>query len=149
MYLKPNSLGKDKLDSRWETGHFLGIQDDSAELIVGTSIGVLKVRPVRSYTNIADRWKALNLFKVVGVPWCPIPGREGVEIKSRVKMAAEFGDTMQHNDDGEPQPFVVRAVKLLKEDVRKYGMTQGRSGCTAANRNAAAVNHSDACRVRI
>ena len=38
MYLKPNSLGKDKLDSRWETGHFLGIQDDSAELIVGTSI---------------------------------------------------------------------------------------------------------------
>ena len=22
MYLKPDSLGKDKLDSRWETGHF-------------------------------------------------------------------------------------------------------------------------------
>ena len=54
MYLKPNSFGKDKLDSRWETGHFLGIQDDSAELLVGTSIGVVKARPVRSYTNIAD-----------------------------------------------------------------------------------------------
>jgi len=149
MYLKPDSLGKDKLDSRWETGHFLGIQDDSAELIVGTSIGVLKVRSVRSYTNIADRWKALNLFEVVGVPWCPIPGREGVEIKSQVKMAAEFGDKMQHGGDGEPQPFVVRAVKFLKEDVRKYGMTQGRPGCTAANRNAAAVNHSDARRIHI
>ena len=28
-------------------------------------------------------------------------------------------------------------------------MAQGRPGCTAANRNAAAVNHSDACRIRI
>ena len=54
-------------------------------------------------------------------------------------MAAEFGDKMQHNDDGEPQLFVVRAVKFLKEDVRTYGMAQGRPGCTAANRNAAAV----------
>ena len=64
-------------------------------------------------------------------------------------MAAEFGDKMQHDEGGEPQPFVVRAVKFLKEDVRKDGMTQGRPGCTAANRNAAAVNHSDACRIRI
>ena len=94
MYLKPDSLGKDKLDIRWETGRFLGIQDDSAGVIVGTSIGVLKVRSVRSYTNVADRWKVLSLFGVVGVPWCPILGREGVEIKSQVRMAAEFGDKM-------------------------------------------------------
>ena len=100
MYLKPDSLGKDKLDSRWETGHFLGIQDDSAELIIGTSIGVLKVRSVRSYTDIADRWKGISLFEVVGVPWCPIPGRDGVEIKGRVKMASEFGDRMKHDSEG-------------------------------------------------
>ena len=56
------------MDSRWETGHFLGIQDEPAELIVGTSIGVLKVRSVRSYTSIADQWGSINRFEVAGVP---------------------------------------------------------------------------------
>ena len=44
---------------------------------------------------------------------------------------------------------MVRAVKFLREDIRKYGMTQGCPGCVAANRNSPAVNHSDACRIRI
>ena len=130
-------------------GHFLGIQDESAELIIGIAIGVLKVRSVRSFTNNSDRWKALGLNEVVGLPWYPIPGRDGTEIKSHVRMAAEFGDGLQHDEDNKLQPHVVRAVKFLKEDIRKYGMTQGRPGCTAANRNAAAVNHSDSCRIRI
>jgi len=83
------------------------------------------------------------------VPWRPIPGRDGVEIKSHARMAAEFDDKMQHGGGGQPQPYVVRAVKFLKEDIKKYGITQGCPGCTAANRNAAAVNHSDSCRIRI
>ena len=73
---------------------------------------------------------------------------DGVELKSHVRMAAEFGDTMQHGEDGQLQPYVVRAVKFLKEGIRKYGTTQGCPGCTAANRNAAAVNHSVSCRIR-
>ena len=38
MYLKPASVGKDKLDSRWEVGHFFRIHDESAELIIGIAI---------------------------------------------------------------------------------------------------------------
>ena len=89
VYLKPSSLGTDQLDSRWETWHFLGIQDDSVELIVGTSIGVLKVGSVRSYASIADQWESVSLFEVAGVPWCPTPGNDGVELKSHVRMASE------------------------------------------------------------
>jgi len=148
MYLKPSSLGKDKLDSRWEIGHCLGIQDESAELIVGTSIGVLKVRSVRSCTSIADQWKSMSLFEIAGVPWRPIPGRDGVELKSHVRMASEFGDKMEHAE-GQQQPFVARAVEFLKEDIKKYGMSPGCAGCTAANRGTPAVNHSDSCRIRI
>ena len=111
MYLEPSSLGKDKLDSRWEICKFLGIQDESADLIVGTSIGVLKVRSVRSFTNAADQWKSMSLFEVAGVPWCPIPGRDGVELKSHVRMATEFGDKMEHGE-GQQQPFVGRAVNF-------------------------------------
>ena len=56
---------------------------------------------------------------------------------------------MQHGEEDQSLPHVVRAVQFLKEDLEKYGMTQGCPGCTAANRNAAAVNHSDSCRIRI
>ena len=96
MFMKPICLGKDNLDSRWETGHFLGIQDEPVELMAGASVGVLKVRSVRSYTSIADRWKSISLFEIAGVPWCPIPGRDGAELKSHVRMASEFGDKMEH-----------------------------------------------------
>ena len=149
MYLKPASVGRDKLDSRWGVDHFLGIKDESAELIIGTTVGVLKVKSVRSFTDFGDWWKALSLKAVVGLPWCPIPGRDGTEIKSHVKMMSEFGDGLQHSDESAPRIHKVRAVKFLKEDIAKYGATSGCQGCIAANRNAPAVNHSDACRVRI
>ena len=94
-------------------------------MIIGTAIGVLKVRPVRSFTNVGDQWKALRLFEVAGVPWCPVPGRDGAGLKSHVRMATEFGDKMRHGEEGQSQPYVVRAVKLSKEDIKNYGMTQG------------------------
>ena len=115
MYLKPSSLGKDKFDSRLGDRAFsLGIQDDSAELIVGTSTGVLKVGSVRSYTHIADQRKPISLFAIAGIPWCPIPGRDGVELKSHVRMASEFGDKMEHKE-GQQQQFVVRAVNFRRK----------------------------------
>ena len=49
LYLKPESLGVNKLDSRWEPGHLLGIRDESGELYIGTKDGILKVRTYRSY----------------------------------------------------------------------------------------------------
>ena len=55
LYLKPESLGVNKLDSRCEPGHFLGIRDESWELYIGTKDGVLKVRTFRSYVNLSDR----------------------------------------------------------------------------------------------
>ena len=54
MYLKPESLGVNKLDSRWSTGHFLGIRDESNELLIGTSQGVLKVRTIRYYNSLSE-----------------------------------------------------------------------------------------------
>ena len=112
MYLKPASAGRDKLDSRWEAGHFLVLKDESAELIIGTTVGVLKVRSVRSFTDFGDRWKASSLKSVVGPPWCPIPGRDGTEIKSHARMMSECGDGLQHPDEIAPRLHKVRAVKF-------------------------------------
>ena len=47
LYLRPGTRGKDKLLSRWESGIWLGMRDESGEVIIGTEMGCLKVRDVR------------------------------------------------------------------------------------------------------
>ena len=37
----------------------------------------------------------------------------------------------------------------MKEDIKKYGMSPGCAGCTAANIGTLAANHSDSRRIRI
>ena len=54
MYLKPGSVGKDKLEPRWENGHFIGLQDEPAELLIGTDQGVLEVRSNRHHSSASD-----------------------------------------------------------------------------------------------
>ena len=71
-----------------------------------------------------------------------------MELESHFRMASEFGSKMEHKE-GQQQPFVVRAVKFLEEDTKKYGMSPGCAGCIAANRGTTAENHSDSCRIRI
>ena len=36
MLARAKSVGKDKFDSRWETGIWLGIREESGENIIGT-----------------------------------------------------------------------------------------------------------------
>ncbi len=46
-HVKPKSKGKDKLGSRWASGIWFGIRDESNKAFIGTPEGVLKVRTVR------------------------------------------------------------------------------------------------------
>ena len=55
-YLKPNTRGKYKGDSRWGTGVWLGFRDESNEILVGTDKGIIKVRTVRRKGTDAQRW---------------------------------------------------------------------------------------------
>ena len=56
-YLKPMSKGRDKADSRWGEGVWLGIRDESGEHLIGTSEGVIKVRTIRRISEDSERWK--------------------------------------------------------------------------------------------
>ncbi len=44
MHAPALSVGKDKLDTRWEVGVWLGIRAESGESLIGTSDGVVKAR---------------------------------------------------------------------------------------------------------
>ena len=93
-YLKPESVGKDKADSRWESGIYAGLRIESGELFVMTNEGVIKVR---SFCRKAEdeRWDGEELDLAAGVPWEPIPGRGHIQVKSKVKLMEESGIRFQ------------------------------------------------------
>ena len=89
MYMKQGIKGKDKFETRWSEGVWLGIADRTNEVIVGTSEGVIKARDIKRYSSEKEKWALDKFNEVKGVPWEPIPGRQGIEIKARVNMPVD------------------------------------------------------------
>ena len=67
-YLRPKSKGREKADTRWAEGVWLGIRDISGEHIIGTQDGVVKVRMVRRRPE-DQQWKWSEFQKMRGLPW--------------------------------------------------------------------------------
>ena len=145
-FLLPESKGENKLDSRWEEGIYLGLKDESNELIVGNKEGVRKIRSWAKKPE-GDRWAKEKLDEMKGVPWEPIPGRGIREIKAHVTLpeSSTDGGILEEPSTREVIP---RRVKIGKEDIARFGMTIGCPGCIAANRGKVA-NHSEKCRNRM
>ena len=68
MYLKPGTRGQDKFSCRWERGVWLGIRDESGEIIVGTPDGVVKARDFKRLADPTERWSAKAICEIKGTP---------------------------------------------------------------------------------
>ena len=147
LYMRPNSKGQDKFDVRWETGIWMGIADRTGEIIIGTKDGVVKARDIRSLEE-KEAWDVGRFNDIRGTPWEPIPGREGIEIKSKVVIPASRTEPRQLVE-GEEKEFIVRRARISREVIRKVGFTIGCPGCRAVNRGQSAVYHNEECRRRI
>ena len=66
MFLRAKSVGKEKFDSRWEDGIWLGIREESGENIIGTRDGVLKARSIKRRGTHAERWTD-ELFDLIAL----------------------------------------------------------------------------------
>ena len=72
-----------KLASRWATAIWLGVREESGEIIVGTNEGVIKVRTVRRKGSEEERWNIVQLNDMKGSPWEPQPGVDSSDIYIR------------------------------------------------------------------
>ena len=52
--VKPKRPGRDKPDVSWESGVWLGVRDESGEIIIGTVKGVLKARSLEENHLLKD-----------------------------------------------------------------------------------------------
>ena len=115
----------------------------SGEVIVGTNEGAIKVRDIKGLPE-NDRWDILKFNGIKGVPWEPILGREGIEIKAKVHIP-EDREKIKAPIEGE-ESYVPRRVRKSRGTIRKVGFTAGCPGCRAVNRGDSAVNHNEECR---
>ena len=146
-YLKSGSAGRDKFVNRWEEGIWLGIRDESGEVIVGTKDGVVKCRDFRRKPIEEDRWSVKTFDEFKGSPWEPIPGRSGMEIRTQIVISEDSAPVTR--------PVVVREefgprrLHIRREDLIKFGSTAGCPGCRAMNRGTALMAHTEACIKRV
>ena len=147
LYLQANSAGKHKFDVRWHEGIWLGIRDESGESVVGTPEGVVKAKDFRRKRDHDERWNVSRFDVFRGVPWEPIPGIGGEELRTFVSLPVERSSPepmLRSIDD-----YVPRRFRIRKEDLERYGYIVGCPGCKAANRGQPHVAHAEECRKRI
>ena len=94
-YLEAKSVGKDKFDTRWSEGIWLGIRDESGEILIGTDDGVVKARTFKRRPE-QERWTNEKLERMKGVPWEPVPGQKNREIPVKVIFPEEKDLSLIH-----------------------------------------------------
>ena len=100
--------------------------------MIGTNKGVIQVRDVRRKATVEERWNKARMKEVQGVPWEPVPGREGIYIKAQVELPRAEGQPDRIIEPAQKR-IIRRRAAITKADVRRYGMTPGCRGCEAAN----------------
>ena len=74
--------GGEKLEPRWQTGVYLGIDETSQELIIGTPQGAVKASEFKRIGSEEERWNIDEVAAMKGLPWQPDPNAAGYEVNT-------------------------------------------------------------------
>ena len=107
--------------SRWELGVWLGVRDETSEVIIGTNDGIVKARDFKCLGSVPDRWSADNVRAIAGTPWEPVPGKPDDAILVRIRMPEE-GGIPEPVAEGTPRPEIRRRARITREDVVRIGV---------------------------
>ena len=123
LYLKLGTKGRDKLDSRWEIGVWMGVKDETSDCIIGTPEGTVKARDFKRIADPAKRWDKDLVKALRGPPWQPILGRNDEAILVRVRLAEEGSEPILPSPDSiaAPKPEIKRRARISRNDVIRVG----------------------------
>lgn len=71
-----------------------------------------------------ERWDATKFDKIQGVPWEPIPGRSGADVRSKM-VVSENQEAPTPMQIGSQRGVVRKRLKIGIEDRRSIGFTVG------------------------
>ena len=113
---------RNKFDSEWEEGLWLGHARNSNEAVIGTSEGVVRAFAIRRQDE-GNLWSADKIRSLQGTPQQPDPSKGGLHIPVRVRFDPK--------ETAEPIPSVLpkreppRRMRLSETILEKYGFTEG------------------------
>ena len=139
MYVPLKTVHRNKGIPAKKAGVWLGVNERTEEMLIGTEFGVIKCRTVDRF-NEKDRWHKHNVLGMIGTPWEPVPGRNGQHIP------VDVADDGQHmgpdneneeqkdktiNDEDDEQDFKesIDTFHVSRKAVREFGETVGCPVC--------------------
>ena len=146
---------RDKLESRWQNGIYLGIKRTTSEKIVSDGTG--KVLVVQTLRRTPGRYNKDLLLKVRGTPWEPkgesLRGEEDrpVELPAPITIVPELPDVPSQAPAAFTQEGAPRRVYITKKNLDRYGYTAGCPACegTKMGIRTSGEFHTAACRTRL
>ena len=145
-YRKLQSDDKNKLESPWEDGVWLGHERGSNEYLIGTDKGVVRAWAVKRRPE-SERWSAAAIKNMQGTPARPDPNQPGNSIPIHIILPDADGPVP------EPEPRVetnARKTYLKKRDFEKHGYTDGCEGCRRLRTGGMEARpHNSQCRTRM
>ena len=131
---------------------FLGISDESNEVIVGTEEGVVKGNDLRRRGSDEERYNVQKFNGFRGVPWETTPGTKTDVIGIRVQLPKEEGEPGAALA-GEERMTSIRRFRIQDKDFEVIGLTVGCPGCRAIEHGRSgargAARHNEECRRRV
>ena len=106
--------GHNKLEPQREHCVFLGVNENSHELIIGTERGVIKATEFRHKGSEEERWNFEEVNKVQGLPWQPDPNTAGMEVKPRVLLPMEV--PIPGDGGVNTRPTMARGVAIKRSE---------------------------------
>ena len=139
-----------KLENKWEVGHFLGIIEGSDEAYIGLASGeVVKARALKRLP-LEQRKDPEGLGKVKGVPWKPQPA--SIEQEVQIERGVDIGRAeVALPPPLEPKPEAgAKRTYIRRVEVEKHGPTPGCPACASVIAvGFTQVAHSEVCRARM
>ena len=139
---------KDKAESEWFIGIWLGPALISSETLIGTKDGVVRASSIKR-SNVQEKWNMEDIKAMQGTPQRPDPNKPGTHIPTRIRMEPEVdvevdGSRPARREEGP------RSTYLKKEAFEKYKYTEGCEGCRRLQAGVARnIVHKPECRERM
>ena len=141
---------KDKFESEWFEGIWLGHSRASNEILIGTADGIVRTYTVQRKVE-GEQWSATDIENMKGTPHQPDPTKPGDRIPIIVKFDEPNEEEAVRSEA--PRKDAGRRMAISAAILRKYGYSDGCEGCRFYRAGIQDPNarkpHSEVCRTRI
>ena len=118
---------RNKAETQWHQGVWLGPAAISSETLIGTVNGVVRANAIKRFGK-SEQWDINAILDMKGTPQRPNPNKPGLSIPVRIRLEPEVP---VHMPDSRParKEEAPRKSYIMKRHYEEHGYTEGCDGC--------------------